>query len=513
MESILYSINLFESNITFTKKTSSFRCILSLILFIAFIIYASIEFGVCLISSIPDSILYSKKLEAKSKSVPKDNRFNFNFKIISEVNELDIKINCNLIIQNSNKQLILGKSVIIDDLGNKLNSYSFQESSLFYLDFNYKIEIKMLCPNEYYFPKFYLIFDSNIKTLDILNKDKPFTQINQIIDKLDITKMNAKIIIKNVFIYDDADPFSTKIIYNAIKSIKEYDTNIKNDVTLDIKQLYSSHELYESPDIISSFEVISDNNHHIYIRSYRKFFQILPYYFILFYFLILLLRGIFIIIDSNNIYLQFINSFYDITVSEKRNSCDSNNKSIFKEKSNFQNLQNENKESSLIKMSCLNSPVMSLEQTRFVEEDFVKPLKKEPILKKNKSFHSDRKYIYSLLDLISFLFAISCCKKTSTKEKLYNSLKTQLVFYLNPLYYFKLCSLNEADVMESITDKQIYSAVISNNFENFIISRNNSQGDKRKSESQFKKSRYYNEFDNNEKLKRIYASLDNTFII
>jgi len=243
----------------------------------------------------------------------------------------------------------------------------------------------------------------------------------------------------------------------------------------------------------------------IMVIVYPKLSDTLPYHIILFLILILFLKVLFLLYDNYGKYNYLINDIFKITKTEnthkaqqktfaskigrKSNISDSNNTSTSDPKNLLINTESKHNKINLYSTTLSsdtkdNVSIISeklLDESQVTKDISLNNLNKEnsnnlsqnsDSTTTNKEGNVEKKivpYQFTFLDIISFYLPIT--KKIKTKKEVFINCINQLKFFINPLFYLKLCVLNEEKIVETIMEKKLYSVNFKDDFQSFDILR------------------------------------------
>lgn len=351
------------------------------------------------------------------------------------------------------------------------------------------------------------------------------------------TKFSWTINLKPVTVVDDDNYFSLAS-FNIDNEISKSD----GQSTENTKLVYYRRDRQVIDSIIrdSNFktEVLGYLNFHIdfngdiVARQYPKFFQIFPSLLCIFVLFCLLLRLLFNLIDSNLKYIEYVNSFYSLTFA-KPGSKEAITPSItysFKDKlanmngssgihtdvstlsksgtltENTENTLKKNHKKPLLEATFMqgeyaqteaiskmssskNDSSLKIKEKAFVHYSLNNSSCKssevnieglsEPLPCDFTSTRTLESFKFGALDVINFMLCFFL-KKVKVKKNLYENCKNQLKYFLSPHFYFSLCAFNEEKLTGSQTPRNIYSASIDFEANDFQIDR--------KSETKFSKA-------------------------
>lgn len=418
--------------------------------------------------------------------------------------------------------------------------------------FNSKLSYVCLNKSSYEYLRYNIAFKLRIGeslnySLNVFNKNNPF----QIIESNAAPKISNqpsiygnssdfwKIRLKPITIVDDDSYFSI-----ALRKLGDIEEELKQHKSKSyqtkITYLQLDHLVVPAILPVGDEEVIGfinfyiDTSIDIIVRHYPKFIYTLIPLLCIFFVCYFILRVMFDLYDSNMRYMEYINSFYDLTVvnythnenfesNHKISNEDTKPKVISDSFSNCNSKSFNNfdishsglssKKNPLIEASFMRSEYAHTKATSKVSDIGLNSTQtsqrnKNHLSKENTFPHysinnfqnkieiieedldqqtpcaissssNNRSFKFEYIDV--FLFV--CCplfKRVKVKKLLYQQCKEQLKFFLNPHFYMGLCAINEERMSDLYKHpKNIYSAIIDFDREDYQIDR--------KSESSFSK--------------------------
>ena len=543
--SFLEMLNLFETNINFTKQSKTkYRLQLSIVLIVIFIILCLIKVLDDLDDNLATSILslndYVKISNAGTIKFQPD----IYTKANDTPNSCNISVHLKLLgINYGTKDLIKEKykednSFIRHYLLENLNNTNIIDDSDY---FNLESKIYFKCVddrNKSYDKSSYekveapTIFINNNneydKVLKLTNDEplvalkKPFMRINNH-SKDEISDVNQIMINSWEFKYepvkvlDDKDYFSISRLKN-----RDLDKDYSKDFTIHstnskLTKVMVADTYSDKGVLIGFISYRLSKTGKLIVRTYPKMTDSIPILLLCILFTIYIFKVIFYIYDYNGIHCEYVNTFFNLTYEDSKPLEDKGNKSTFiSKKTNISKLSNDpssdksmtmetntNTQILIEKQHSFNenlfksqdnnlsifqykSPKQAIKETKiFIGSSFIetnnsiennsKEDKEEIKLDENKNEvmvndESLKQYSFTFIDLLAFYCPFS--KNSKLKKNLYMNCKNQLDFYLNPLYYFKLCALNEENVVDYLAENKVYSANFSYQRGIFDISRN-----------------------------------------
>lgn len=324
--------------------------------------------------------------------------------------------------------------------------------------------------------------------------------------------------IEKVLVIEDNNFFSSVLnddyLNEKIKNNKEYKLVLNKLPMLFDK--YNENSIDKSKNSIANFilaemKISVPSYYNIYIRVYKKFFEIFPLYFIFFLISLFSISFIFNIFLNQYKSFQDINNFFDmkyvesdipidshlnktrdkgiyrtVTTNYKSNTNNSNKSS---DSDNEKDNDNDNEREGIKKMKTIDELKSSFDLKIHIEDEKDNINDKQNVSFKSNSCDFSRsmikfhKFSFKFTDLLK-MYCCLCMKKTRTKRNIYENCMSQLDYYNNCHYYYQLCSLNEKKVVSSINNKA-YSVCINSDFSNFSMQRLGFEEDLQKNNQSF----------------------------
>ncbi len=464
-------MNYFEANLLFKNQSKSkFREHLSILILSLFLI------------AVITNIVYDKMFNTPiniinlNNYIPTKEEDLSAFEIFPEI--FTNNTECNM------KVSLYSRDWYIDNIQMKKEAVNIEENQIFKYTFerdinslkSLRIDIKKPSINKLnkYFYQLEILFDnscentdsfinpSNINDIDIIgnklieNKKAyydfteriPFLGANRLINIINLKFKQTIIKEHNNFYNFLSNPLSfTKLNDNNFSLLKGY--------------ILERQEQYNIINLTKEYKIALinynfNNKTDVIVRVYPNIGQSICYIFLFFLFLVKIISLLFLFYDKYGKYKNLINSFFYVYYKDKVN----NNKNTFltkispsnsfKIKSNINKLEDKNKPIS-INSSCLTTP-----------------------LKEEKQHINDKeliKYNFSLCDILVMNLPF-LSKSFKVKKLIFLNCIEQFTYYLNPLYYFKLCALNENKIITNISnDEFAFSIEIKENFSTYEILR------------------------------------------
>lgn len=350
---------------------------------------------------------------------------------------------------------------------------------------------------------------------------KPLLKINNkskddLSDKYQIMINSWQFEYEPVKIYDDKDYFSiTRLKNRDLEKDYSKDFTVHSTNTKLTKILVTDTYTENKGVLIGFVSYRLSKTGRLIVRVYPKITESIPIFLLGILSTIYLLKIAFYIYDYNGTHCEYINTFFNLTYDNTKPFEDKGNKSTFvsrktnitkssDDNSNDKSMEtNTNTQILIEKQHSFNenllksqdnnnlsifqykSPKQAIKETKiFIGTSFIESNssivnnskeEKEELKLDNKNeavLNEDtfKQYSFTFMDLLAFYCPLS--KNYKLKKNLYMNCKDQLNFYLNPLYYFKLCALNEEKVVDYLAENKVYSACFSYQKGIFDISRN-----------------------------------------
>lgn len=355
-------------------------------------------------------------------------------------------------------------------------------------------------------------FDLAFKPIVIVNDDDYFRISSYNIDYLKMSESFSNESFDSDIIY--LGKSKTMISEKSSKYeelIKQERIDYYNSYDVDNKDQYIKVKETENRKIIGIVNYLIDLRGDIIIRKYPKFKNLFPALLCIFWFIVMILKIIFSLYDHNLIYLEYINSFYTFTLSnsfiEGENGKEDNesiSKSSFKQCSENPNSRMVEMESEvigdnykqtknpLLEASFMKYPIndtlyygnMKGEESKVCHatsnsnkvNNIASPDKADTFrISSSNMFKNDHKsksvseFQFTTCDMLRFILC-KCFVKTKIKKSLFKNCKNQLLYYLDPLFYFRMCAANETSVCLGRASLE-YSAIISSDYKHFQVLR------------------------------------------